>query len=120
MRFHIDHDLAGRELVTRLRNAGHDVEIPMDVGLAAASDPVQFAYAIRSGRVLLTRNAQDFEPLHDLIIAAGGHHGGLLYVHSENDASRDLSPRGIVVALARLLSSGLSLDDERHNLNRWR
>jgi hypothetical protein len=42
MRLYIDHDLAGRELVTRLRNEGHDVEIPRDVGLAAVSDPVQF------------------------------------------------------------------------------
>lgn len=120
MRLSIDHDLAGRELVARLRNDGHDVETPLEVGLAAASDPEQFLHAIRSARVLLTRNAKDFDPLHQLVTISGGHHSGLLYSRSDNDVSRDLSPRGIVVAVAKLLASGIALEDDRHDLNRWR
>jgi predicted nuclease of predicted toxin-antitoxin system len=120
MRLYLDEDMAGRELVTRLRNAGHDVEIPADVGLVGESDPIQFTHAVSNRRILLTRNAQDFDIVHDLIAAASGHHPGLLCMGSDNDSSKDLTPGGIVVAIGHLLASGLSLEDGRHYVNHWR
>jgi hypothetical protein len=120
MRLYIDHDLAGRELVARLRTEGHDIEIPTEIGLAAASDTEQFTHAIRTSRVLLTRHAADFDPLHVLVLASGGHHPGLLHSRSDNDVTRDIKPRGIVVAIGKLLASGIPIEDERHDLNRWR
>jgi hypothetical protein len=36
--------------------------------------------AIRTGRVLLTHDHEDFTFLHDLVLLAGGHHPGILVV----------------------------------------
>jgi hypothetical protein len=40
MRIYIDEDLAAGLVVRLLRNAGHDVEIPADLGLLGRSDTV--------------------------------------------------------------------------------
>jgi hypothetical protein len=120
MRLYLDDDMAGRELVQRLRNAGHDVEIPAEAGLVGETDPIHLIHTIATQRVLLTRNARDFNVLHDLVTIAGGHHPGLLYTGSDNDASKDLTPAGIVVAIGHFLAAGLSLEDGRHYVNHWR
>jgi hypothetical protein len=44
------------------------------------------AHAIRNRRAILTRNSDDFEDLHDLVIfAAAGHHQGILVVLFDNN-----------------------------------
>lgn len=93
---------------------------PADHGAVGAPDPVHLTEAIRDDCLLLPRNAGDFNLLHDLVLASGGGHPGLLLVHLDNDPTRDLTPRGIATAIARLESSGLALADQLHVLNRWR
>jgi hypothetical protein len=78
MRLYLDDDCAGKLLIQLLSAAGHDVVGPVDVGLAGVDDPVHLRYAVRDGRVLLTRNYRDFENLHDLILECRGHHRGIL------------------------------------------
>jgi hypothetical protein len=120
VRLYIDDDSAGDLLLKLLRAAGHDVQIPADVGHAGDPDPVHSLHAIRQGRVLVTMNHDDFKQLHGLVLGSGGHHPGLLVIRKDNDAARDMSPRGIVNAIARFGASGGDPKDQFVILNKWR
>lgn len=120
MTIFLDEDSSGALLATLLRKAGHDVLSTPELGRTGESDPAQFLYSIRQRRVLITRNHDDFEVLHDLVREAGGHHPGVLVTRFDNDAARDFTPKGIVVALGKLRASGLDVRDELHVLNEWR
>jgi hypothetical protein len=50
------------------------------VGLLSATDARVFIAAITQALPVLTRDSEDFTDLHDLIMAAGGHHSGVLVV----------------------------------------
>jgi hypothetical protein len=69
---------------------------------------------------VLTRDAEDFTDLHDLVMAAGGHHPGVLVVRFDNDPRHNLTDRGIAGALGKLESSGVLIPDQIHVLNHWR
>jgi uncharacterized protein DUF5615 len=116
MKLYLDDDCASRFL----RQAGHQVELPIEAELSGASDPVHLTHAVREGSRLLTANFVDFQELHDLIRQAGGHHSGILIVRRDNNPKRDLSPRGIVRAIAKLEAAELSLEDQFVILNQWR
>lgn len=120
MRLYLDDNLTDRRVVAEVRRAGHTVLVPSDVGRSGAPDPHHFAEAIRQAAVLLTRNVQDFLDLHDLILAARGQHPGLLLIYLENDPRRDLTPRGIAVALSRLEAAAVPLTGQVYVLNHWR
>src|SRR5439155_2598756 len=93
MRLYLDDDTAFPLLARLLRQAGHDVELPADAGLAGKDDPVHLTHAIEVDRVCLSQNYRDFENLHNLVIRSGGHHPGIFMVRRDNDPRRDLSPR---------------------------
>ena len=120
MRLYLDDDTVHRLLVRLLRQAGHDVCLPSDVGLAGRDDAEHLAKAVVENRVLLTHNHGDFEKLHNLVMTVGGHHPGILVVCKENNPKRDLTQQGIVRAIAKLLASGASIPDQFHVLNHWR
>jgi hypothetical protein len=96
------------------------VQIPAEVAMSAADDPVHLTRAIRERRVMLSANHDDFEDLHDLILQAEGHHAGILVVRKENNPRRDVSPRGIVHAIRKLEAAGIDLRDSFQVLNQWR
>ena len=85
---------------------GHRVRLPTDVGQSGASDAKHLTSAIQQRDVFLTQNAQDFLDLHDLILAAGGRHPGLLLLYAEHDPTRDMTPRSIAVAITKLEVAG--------------
>lgn len=120
MRLYLDDDSASGLLTRLLRQAGHDVRLPIDVGLAGAHDGTHLAKAVVENRVLLTHNYDDFEALHDLVKTVGGHHPGILTVRKDNNPKRDLNDHGIVRAIAKLLVAGVPLTDEFYTLNHWR
>lgn len=120
MKLYLDDDSIADELIARLRKAGHDVVVPADVGLAGASDPRHFVYAMQHDLVLLSRNAVDYGELHEVVTAAQGRHPGLLLVRADNDSTRDMSPSRIVAALAKLLRAGVPLATQVVVLNHWR
>jgi hypothetical protein len=120
MRLYLDDDSAGKLLIQLLRKAGHDVQIPADVGLAGEDDAVHLRHAIRDQRLYLSGNYQHFEDLHELVLEAQGHHPGILVVRKDNDPKRDLKPPGIVRAIDNLLAAGISLTDQYVILNHWR
>ncbi len=120
MKFYLDDNAADRRLVALLRKEGHSVTIPSDAGQAGATDPRHLLHAVRTGCLILTNDYADFTDLHDLIIGSGGSHPGILLVYSENDPTRDMTARGISVAITKLESSGVALENELHVLNQWR
>jgi predicted nuclease of predicted toxin-antitoxin system len=120
MRLYLDDDSASALLARLLRQAGHEVQLPTEVGMDREDDPVHPAHAIREDRVCLSGNHHDFENLHELILVARGHHPGILIVRKDNNPKRDLSESGIVKALGKLLASGAPIADQLHILNHWR
>ena len=120
MRLYLDDDSADPLLVHLLQKAGHDVRIPADIGKSGSPDPVHLQQAILDDRVFLSGNHGDFELLHDLVLAAKGHHPGILIVRRDNNPKKDLSPGGIVRAIQNLLKASVPLWDCLHILNHWR
>ena len=110
MNLYLDDDSADPLLARLLRQAGHDVQLPQDVGRMGSHDAVHLRYAIDSGRIILSHNHRDFQFLHDLVVDAQGHHPGILVVRKDNDPSRDLKPAGIVRAI-RNLEAACDADD---------
>ena len=120
MRLYLDEDSVSSLLVRLLVQAGHDVAIPADTGLAGEWDPIHLTHAIVNDRLLLTGNHDDFEDLHELVRHATGHHPGILVICRENDPRRDLTPRGIVLAIGKFVGSGIAAADQFVILNHWR
>lgn len=116
MKIYLDDDLASRLLTRLLRKPGHDVQIPLDVGMSGKDDPVHLAHAV----ICMSRNYTDFENLHDLVVAVGGHHPGILVVRQDNDPRRDLTPHGIVKATHNIMTAGVPITDQYIVLNHWR
>lgn len=120
MKLYLDDDSVNVLLIRLLQRAGHEIEVPRDVSLEGRSDPIHLQHAISTSRVLLSGNHDDFEELHDLVREAGGSHPGILIVRSDNDRRRDLTPQGIVGAIANLLAAGVPIVNQFTILNHWR
>src|SRR5205809_1043837 len=102
MRLYLDDDIVSAALIQVLTGAGHDVRLPADLGLRGKHDAVHLIQAIRESRLCLSRNYDDFEELHILVGDSKGHHSGIVIVRRDNDPKRNMSPRDIVRALAKL------------------
>lgn len=74
------------EVVEHLRAAGHDVQTTHDAGKSnqRIEDDAVLAYAIETGRAVLTLNRKDFMRLHR---AGGAHHGIIVCTENRNYAS---------------------------------
>jgi predicted nuclease of predicted toxin-antitoxin system len=120
MRLYLDDDTASPLLARLLRQAGHDIRLPVEVGLRGEHDAVHLTYAVRDDRVCLSKNHGDFRELHELALALRGHHPGILVIRKDSDRKRDLKGPDIVRAIGKLLASGLSLADGYFELNPWR
>ena len=120
MKIYLDDDSVAAALIVMLRKAGHDVRTPSDAGLSGADDVIHLTRAIREDRVLLSGNHDDFQGLHLLIVAATGHHPGILIVRRDNDAARDMTIRGIFNAISKLVAAGMTIRDEFVILDQWR
>ncbi len=120
MRLLIDENMSSGQLASRLRAQGHDPILAVDAGLLSAPDPRVLIWAIGQGVPVLTRDTEDFQALHDLVMAAGGHHPGVLTVRFDADLRHNMSERAIGVALGKLEASGLPIADQLHVLNHWR
>ena len=56
MRFYLDDDTVNRAFVEQLRRAGHDVQIPRDVGLMVSPIPLHLLHGIQDDRVFMSFN----------------------------------------------------------------
>jgi len=120
MRLYLDEDISSTLLAQLLRSTGHDVQTPTEAGMLGEDDPVQLTHAVQEDRVLLTGNQDDFQNLQNLAMALRGHHPGILVVCKENNPKRDLTIRGIVRAIGKLLVAGVPTADQLIILNHWR
>jgi predicted nuclease of predicted toxin-antitoxin system len=120
MRLYLDDDTASPLLAKLLRKAAHDVQMPSEVGTAAAPDPVHLTHALADKRICVTKNHDDFWILHNLIKQAQGHHPGIFVVRQDNDPTRDMTPKGIVSAIRKLKAASVLIADEFIVLNHWR
>src|SRR5262245_47251191 len=102
MRLYLDDDTASPLLAKLLRNAGHDVQMPSDVGMSGSPDAVHLTRAIADVRICVTKNHDDFWILHNLIKQAQGHHPGIFVVRQDNDPTRDLTSKDVVGAIRKL------------------
>jgi predicted nuclease of predicted toxin-antitoxin system len=120
MNLYLDENIGDDQLAAMLVKASHSAVRPFEVGLAAASDPRHLKYAIEQHAVLLTKNHDDFEDLHNLVTTSGGNHPGILVVRMDNDPRRDMQPKHIVAAIGKLRRAGVSLVGQFFILNAWR
>jgi predicted nuclease of predicted toxin-antitoxin system len=119
MRFLIDENLSNVRLAQRLRAQRHDPVLAGDVALRSLADARVLIYSITHAIPVLTRDSEDFEDLHDLVMAAGGHHAGILIVRFDNDPRHNLTDQGIGTAISKLEASGVPTRDRIHVLKQW-
>ncbi|MGP0064549.1 MAG: DUF5615 family PIN-like protein [Isosphaeraceae bacterium] len=120
MRFLVDENLCDRRRGSLLSAQGHDPVLAIDVGLLSAADPRVLIWAIAQAVPVGTRDHDDFEDLHDLLMAGGGHHPGILVVRFDSDPRNNMTDRGIANAITKLEASGVPIPDHIHVLNQWR
>jgi hypothetical protein len=107
-------------LAALLRRAGHQIRTPRVAGTSGVSDGEHLDYAARHGYTLLTKDPDDFIDLHNQWQTANRTHSGILLIYEEKDVSKNMSRAQIVVAIDNLLTSGIPIANEVHNLNHWR
>jgi predicted nuclease of predicted toxin-antitoxin system len=120
MNLYLDDNIVEGQLVKLLVKGGNSAVRPVDVGLGGTSDAKHFEYAIRKSWIVLTRDDEDFEDLHTLVLAAGGRHPGILVVRYENDSIKDMKAKHIAAAVNKLAKAGISCTDSFIVLNQWR
>ena len=111
----IDEDSQAKLLITLLKKAAHDVITVNEAGLSGQPDEVVFDYARKEGRLVLTRNYDDFQALHN----ANPDHSGILVICENNNPSKDMSFKTIVKAIANLEAAALDLSNQFIALNHW-
>ena len=88
--------------------------------MAGSSDQVHLAHAIRGQRAIVTKNYDDFEALHDLVVsAAKGHHEGILVVRYDNNPRNTMTVGDIARAVRNLENANVVIADSYHELNHW-
>lgn len=115
LRLLIDEDSQAKRLVELLRNAGHDVITAREADLMAKPDSLVLDYARQSGRLVLTKNSNDFNILH----RADPNHPGILVVYQYLDRSKNMSYGTIVKCIANIEASGYNLTNQFVSLNSW-
>lgn len=111
----LDEDSQAKYLVNLLRTAGHDVITVNEAGLGSSPDSTVFNYARQQGLVVLTRNCDDFEQLHQ----AEPVHPGILAVYQNSDSSKNMSYQSIVAAISNLEAMSYVLKNQFVILNQW-
>jgi predicted nuclease of predicted toxin-antitoxin system len=83
MRILLDAHISGRTVGKSLVEVGHDVRaLDSDPDLEGLSDPEVLQLAATEGRVLVTANVRDFEPLLREWAGEGRSHAGVILVPS--------------------------------------
>lgn len=116
LRFLLDEDAQASLLAKLLRQAGHDVVTVNEAGLVRQADSIVLEYARGEMHLLITYNCDDFEALHD----ANPFHPGILVVYRDANASKNMSFRMMVSALANLEAANIPLENQFIALNPWK
>jgi predicted nuclease of predicted toxin-antitoxin system len=112
----LDEDSQAKYLVRLLKAAGHDVLTVNAADIVGFSDDKVLEYARQHNRVLLTRNCDDFQELHQ----ANSIHPGILAIYQDAEPAKNMSYQTIVEAIGNLAAAGLLLDNQFVVLNQWK
>lgn len=111
----MDEDIQAKLLVSLLRKAGHDVRTINELNLMGTQDSLILDYAKQENRVLLTRNCQDFQALHE----ANSNHAGILAIYQDSNSSKSMTFQKIVKAINNLEDGNIPLNNQFIALNHW-
>ncbi|NJL56585.1 DUF5615 family PIN-like protein [bacterium] len=111
----LDEDSQAKYLVNLLRTAGHNVLTVNEAEIAGFSDINVLKYASQYGRVLLTRNCDDFYELHQ----SSPVHSGILAIYQGAELSKNMSYQAIAKAIENLEVAGLDLANRFVVFNQW-
>ncbi len=111
LKIYLDESAYSKRLFNLLCKAGHQVQEPTP----GQSDVDIFEYATKNGFVLLTKDADDFEKLHNQHRG----HFGVLAIYQNNDPTRDMSSEDIVSAIANIEANRVKLEGKFIVLNQW-
>ena len=111
----LDEDSQAKYLVNLLQAAGHDVATVNTLDLMNHPDSVVLDAARENERVLLTRNCDDFQQLHQ----ANPEHSGILAVYQDSEASKNMSYQAIGSAIDNLETAEYELNNQFVVLNQW-
>jgi predicted nuclease of predicted toxin-antitoxin system len=114
LRVYLDDCAYSKLLARLLRDAGHEVVTPFEVGISGAHDDIHFEYARTHSLVLPTKNPADFEELHQ----QQPDHPGILAVYQDN-SPHDMSDFEIVQTVKNLLDADCPIAGEFIPLNHW-
>lgn len=120
MKLYLDDDLDSNVLISLLKQLGHEVTSPRDVGTRGAPDGDHLQYAADNGLVLMSANAGDFVQLNRKWVERRTGHSGILIVYRENNPVRDMSFRDITEAIGIVEESRIPIANTCQNLNFWR
>jgi len=115
----LDECLLDKSLVSKLRNAGHDVITASEVGLIRKRDEVIFQYAIDQQRIVLTTNCDDFIILAGTATTTQNSYPGILLVYRYNNPNKDMSNEQIVTAINNLEKTSAVISSNCYSLNRY-
>jgi hypothetical protein len=111
----IDEDSLAKILVNLLLQAGHDVLTVNEAELSGQSDRTVFKYASSQGRLVLTRNYDDFQALHE----ENPIHPGILVIYGDANYAKDMNFKDIIRAIANLEAANIPLTNQFIALNHW-
>lgn len=115
LRLLLDEDSQAKYLVNLLQVAGHDVVTVNATGLVNRPDSDVLDYARQDNRVLLTRNCNDFQELHQ----TNPEHFGILAVYQDFNSSKNMSYQAIVKAIANLEAADYPIKNQFVIVNQW-
>jgi predicted nuclease of predicted toxin-antitoxin system len=120
MNLYLDDNADDVTLAALLRKAQHHVTRPVDAGLVSASDALHMIFAVRQGLALMTKDAEDFENIHNLIQLTGGSHPGIILLRYDNNTGKDMRSKDIIIALGKLERASFDVTNQLVVLNQWR
>ncbi len=103
-------------LIAALRVRGVDVLTAHEAGTRHWKDADQLRFATGAGRVLFTKNVGDFTRLHREIMAAGGHHAGIIVLNYQRYGVGEQLRRLIALLTAR---TAVEMADSLEYLSNW-
>ncbi len=120
MTIYLDESMDSNRLIAFLEQAGHTVISPRTIRSLGWTDEQHLEYAAQHGYVLLTKDPDDFETLHERWQQQGRQHAGILLVYYEGNVRKDMTAADIVEAIGKLLAAGVPIANQVHRLNHWR
>ena len=116
LNLYLDDCAYSKRLQRMLLDAGYNVTTPFEANIVGADDIVHFEYACRHKLIIVTKDANDFEELHQ----RNQQHFGILAICEEADRNKNMNYADIVRAINNLVSANVPLLEQFYVLNHWR